>query len=223
MCSIIGSFDKNKLIELCKLNEYRGQMSHSISYLTQEKSDTIKKELGKIDYDDINIPPDNYCIIHMQAPTGQETQIHPSTRLCFHYQDFLGLDMQILTVWKLWHNGIIKENCVNEINKKFNYDINWDTALIIEALYKNRYNILNDFDGSFSCFFEKQDVDWPYKLFRNEIAPMFIDDDFNISSTKFENSTSTKPNIVFDFNPWDKFLEEIYEFKTKNNPYYLGE
>ena len=30
MCSIIGSFDKDKLVELADLNRYRGEHSHSL-------------------------------------------------------------------------------------------------------------------------------------------------------------------------------------------------
>ena len=51
---------------------------------------------------------------------------------------------------------------------------------------------------------------------------MFVDDQLNISSTKFENGTSTEPNKVLKINFTTKALNEVGSFTTKENPYYFG-
>ena len=50
--------DKDKLIELCNLNEYRGQHSHSITYLdiNTMKILHVQRSLGPLLYKDINPP-----------------------------------------------------------------------------------------------------------------------------------------------------------------------
>ena len=49
---------------------------------------------------------------------------------------------------------------------------------------------------------------------------MFIDEDHNISSTKFEGSKSLEPNVIWEFNP-GKTLIGIGYFKTVENPYFF--
>ena len=58
------------------------------------------------------------------------------------------------------------------------------------------------------------------QLFRNEISPMFIDEDHNISSTKFEGSKPLEPNVIWEFHP-GKTLIGIGYFKTVENPYFF--
>jgi hypothetical protein len=60
-------------------------------------------------------------------------------------------------------------------------------------------------------------------LFRNEISPMFIDKQMNISSTKFEDSEETCPNVVFRMDLNYNNLINVGEFKTAENPYYFTE
>ena len=49
---------------------------------------------------------------------------------------------------------------------------------------------------------------------------MFMDDDFNISSTKFKNGTAIPANIMWDFNIKDKQFVAGKNFITVNNPYW---
>jgi len=56
-------------------------------------------------------------------------------------------------------------------------------------------------------------------LFRNSLAPMFIDDDFNISSTRFAESRKTEAGVIYEFHPDRKQLIEVARFDTLNNPY----
>jgi hypothetical protein len=86
----------------------------------------------------------------------------------------------------------------------------------------NSWESLQQFDGTFSCLYYDRDTLKLY-LFRNEISPMFIDEDFNISSTKFKDSKETEPNKVFKLDITRKLSQEVYSFKTVENPYFFME
>ena len=60
-------------------------------------------------------------------------------------------------------------------------------------------------------------------VFRNEISPLFYNDDLDFSSTKFKGSISLPPNSVFKLGIKDKKIIKITEFTTKENPYYFAE
>lgn len=205
MCSIVGSFKKDKLIDLCELNAYRGQHSHSISYfdiVTGEIS--VQKYEGKVDYDIIKQKPLVYMIVHMQAPTSEgdiKANIHPA----YYNGKFL------------WHNGILKQPYIEQLKTKLNEVCNWDTFLMLKAISKDRKNI-NDLDGSFSCLMYDNEKLY---IFRNEISPMFSDADLNISSTGFKGSRPTPPNQIhhMDFNFSSLFAVE--NFTTRINPYFI--
>jgi glutamine phosphoribosylpyrophosphate amidotransferase len=203
MCSIFGSFSKDKLVEFAKLTRYRGQHSFSYSmYYTDTDSIAVTKGLGEIPLEQIKIPPNAYCIAHMQAPTTNNKTIdyvHPA---------------YTKGAW-LWHNGIIKDHWVKSTMKKFNLDNSWDTFLILHK-YLSTGN-LNDIDGTFSCvYFGNGSL----QLFRNEISPLFIDKDHNISSTKFEGSTSLEPNVIWELIP-GKNIHKLGTFNTVENPYFF--
>ncbi len=168
MCSIVGSFDKNEIIELVALNRHRGEHSHSISLYDVEQLTIIStiRKMGPLDPEDIFIPQGCYCIVHQQAPTTDNKSldnIHPAEK-----QGEL-----------LWHNGILKAKEVKRLQKKHNTKESWDTMLLLQDLIQEGYP--KEIDGSFSCLFcDGVDV----FLFRNAIAPMFVNAKLDISSTK---------------------------------------
>lgn len=203
MCSIIGSYSKDKLEELAKLNKYRGEHSHSLFVICPETYDILfqHKGLGSLNLHEREIPS-GYIIAHQQAPTSENRDgtIHPA-------------------VWRsdyLWHNGIIKKDCVNKLQEIHKTEETWDTKLILWNLTKLHFPLAN-IDGSFSCLWKSRNNIF---LFRNEISPMFMDDDFNISSTKFKNGTAIPANIMWDFNIKDKQFVAGKNFITVNNPYW---
>jgi glutamine phosphoribosylpyrophosphate amidotransferase len=207
MCSIIGSFDKDTIVRLCELNAHRGQHSHSISYYDNQSNYfcEIHRGMGPINYDNIDIPGDAYCVVHMQAPTtdGKSLDnIHPA---------MIGGEI-------LWHNGIIKEKEIHRLQEVYKTNEEWDTYILLKHMMSE--GSPDGIDGSFSCLYFDS---YRMYLFRNEIAPMFIDDDFNISSTKFPKSHSTEPNSLLLFEPGLKRLVPILNFNTVENPYYFGE
>jgi len=213
MCSIFGSFSTEKLKELAELNLYRGQHSYSFSYydILKRQITFMQKDLGELPINDINIPEGHYAIAHMQAPTTSNKRantIHPAT----------------IGVHSLWHNGIIKDHCVKNMSRNTvfieNGDLDylsWDTYLILHQ-YVYQGNI-NNIDGTFSCvYYSERDG---LRLFRNEISPLFIDKEHSISSTKFNDSESLMPNIIWQFLPGEGIMS-IDTFKTVENPYYFG-
>jgi len=217
MCAIFGSFKKDKFLELAELNSYRGQHSFSVSLFDpKDGSITIcRKEEGKFDCDNIE-PNGKYMIGHIQAPTTQAKSleyIHPSV---FNDADRSNWYTATDESW-LWHNGIIKEDNIRFLQNKLDSMIKWDTALLHQWFMLGES--LDKIDGTFSCLLYRNNLLY---MFRNEISPMFVDGDLNISSTKFENATRTKPNqvLLMDFNIND--LVKMSEFQTKENPYYFA-
>jgi hypothetical protein len=224
MCAIVGSFNTETLHTLITLNSYRGCHSYSFSlYDTYLQRLTVhKKALGEVDISSINVPPRSYGIVHVQAPTTSSITLDSVHPAC------LG-PLSSFTINKdtkheeydqcLWHNGIIKADCVKELQKR-NGVIDWDTRLMLLELYAHGWYSLDRFDGSFSCLYYSQGGLY---LFRNEISPMFIDSDLNISSTKFAGSTPTEANKVLKIEHSSKTAAPIFTFKTVENPYYFAE
>lgn len=216
MCAIVGSKDVVMLRELVKLNSYRGSHSYSFSLYNMYTGHlhVIKKKLGTINLEELHVPSNCYGIVHVQAPTTDartENFIHPAT---------IPNTTNEFPFYALWHNGIIKEDIIKEFSKTANSS--WDTMIMLDALNRGQadWRVLNNFDGTFSCLFY-DGLDNKLKLFRNQISPMYIDDNMNISSTKFEGSLSTRPDVVFEMNLNDNKLIEIGLFETVENPYYF--
>jgi hypothetical protein len=128
--------------------------------------------------------------------------------------------------YALWHNGIIKANVVERLAQETG--TKWDTGQILSKIAASGqvpgqmwWECLNEFDGSFSCLMYSRGKG--LYMFRNQISPMFMDTNLNISSTKFEGSFHTDPDIVWKMNPLEVKITEIGRFKTVENPYYFGE
>lgn len=189
------------ILALIDLNAYRGQHSWSISYydLLWNSMKSVSRGMGEIPKDLINIGINEYCIVHMQAPTTSNKDmntVHPA---------------QTGNAY-LWHNGIIKADWVNKRK-----DVSsWDTQLILDQYVKTKD--LNDIDGTFACLLCDDDKLY---LFRNEISPLFIDKYNNISSTRFEGASLIKPNVVWEFlSDAGELKETDMKFNTVENPYY---
>lgn len=203
MCAITGSLDKVKLKELYTLNAYRGELSYSLSSFRPHKSkvvfQTLFQQEGKMPeglISDMPIVPGDYMVAHSQAPTTDTKNIHPAV-----YGDAM-----------LWHNGIIKQKNILEGT--------WDTAWLLEQIIDYGWSSLSRVDGTFACI-----MYWAGDIFvfRNEISPLFIDENFNISSTKFDGSKSLTPNKVWKINFETGYLDTVAYFDTLENPYYIPE
>lgn len=198
MCAIVGSFSKDKLSELFTLNAYRGQLSYSLcSFNSLSQIDILENAPGAMPENFIKDFASNYFYIgHSQAPTTESKNIHPA-----RYNGAL-----------LWHNGIVKQKSLAPGT--------WDTEWVLQGIQLSGWDFLSTVDGTFACIYY---YDQELYVFRNEISPLFIDGQLNISSTKFAGSTPLDPNVVYKLNLAYTRLEPIAAFKTKENPYYFGE
>lgn len=211
MCSIVGSFNKDKIAELIELNKSRGCLFHSVSYYDSVLGHIkVNRGQGAPNIDQIDIYPGYYCIVHMQAPTDQKNGIHPA--------GYFGA--------YLWHNGIIKPKSIKLLNDRIKLSVpdlprtDWDTEVILRTYCEFGPTYLSQVDGTFSCLMY---YDKDLYLFRNEISPMFIDNEMNISSIQFPGSKETEPNVLFLLETKEKALYSYGTFKTANNPYFFAE
>lgn len=213
MCGIIGSFSKNKIIELSKINSTRGNKTFSLTVLSKEgRVESCEKRIGKFEqlvFEQVeHIEKNNpYYILHIQSPTkvtelSKET-IHPAKQYGLDSTDYL------------WHNGMIIERNMNTIKEKYEYESDWDTGLILKMV-TDSFDNLTEIEGSFGCLLLK---DNNLSIFRNNIIPMYCDDDLNISSAEFENSTKIHSNTVYGIDLKNKRLNHLKEFKNVHNPY----
>jgi len=214
MCAIFGSKDKDKFLELAELNQYRGNFAYSTTvfqtgmfqhYPEAEKVVHITTNTGHGEFkDSINMSKEDYkttyYLGHVQAPTTDSVETHPSN---------INGDL-------LWHNGIIKDYQVQEWKQELG-NVDWDTELLHRHLVLG--GELDNVDGTFSCARYTKDNLF---LFRNEISPLFYDDDMNISSTKFDGSFETEAGVMYQMNLVNNSLEPLSRFETKENPYYFG-
>lgn len=222
MCSIIGSFEPKMLVHLYELNSYRGTHSHSVTVYDHrnKKIRYSDKQLGELKENQlINITrtfPGNYYIVHSQAPTTENSDIKSVHPAAFFHNE-VG-DMSLL-----WHNGILKPKTINMLRETTGIASTWDTELLLHYMvYKGN---LSEVDGSFACLmYHMGDL----YMFRNEISPLFIDFEMNISSTRFEigagdggKSIHVKPNTVFKLDLHNKSSIIQSVFNTKNSPYLL--
>lgn len=198
MCAIVGSLSKEKLKELFNINAYRGQLSYSLcSFNNSSKLNVLSNAPGAMPVDFIDMFPSDYFYIgHSQAPTTESKNIHPAS---------VGRAM-------LWHNGIVKQKTL--------LSGIWDTEWMLKGILKDSWDFLSTIDGTFACVY--YDGEQLY-IFRNEISPLFVDEQLNISSTKFNGAMSLPANTVFKIDLKRIKIEPIAAFKTKENPYYFGE
>ena len=204
MCSIIGSSNREYFKKLYNLNAYRGALSHSLCALNVNGHiEQLAKDYGELTEDNIeSFNSSFYFLGHSQAPTTESKNVHPAVN---------GGQL-------LWHNGIIKQGT---------FEGEWDTQWMLDNIIEKGFGFLSDVDGSFACVYHNTQNLF---IFRNEISPLFVDAEFNISSTKFNNSTPVPPNKVYQvtFVTTDRDtptvrLNVVAEFKTKENPYYFDE
>jgi|TARA_B100000524_G_scaffold274880_1_gene152389 hypothetical protein len=214
MCAIFGSKDKDKFLELAELNQYRGNFAHSTTvfqtglfqhYPDAERVVHVTTNTGEGEFkDSITMSEEEYkttyYLGHVQAPTTDSVETHPSN---------INGDL-------LWHNGIIKDYQVQEWKQELG-NRDWDTELLHRHLVLG--GDLDNVDGTFSCARYTKDNIF---LFRNEISPLFYDDDMNISSTKFDNSLETEAGVMYLMDLVKNNLEPQCRFETKENPYYFG-
>lgn len=221
MCGIFASFSKERLAKLAELNSYRGSKAFSISHYDPSgmgvvdvyrsegtfNVDVAVEGSGRVILDEF------FKICHVQAPTSgadASASIHPA--------------QSMVEARTLWHNGIIKASDVERLQAKWETNQKWDTKLLMQELEDEGYTSdnLSEINGSFACVYVRDDKLF---VFRNEISPLFFNDDMDFSSVKFPGSMSVPPNIVFrvDLLSQPPALTQVNYFTTKETPYYFGD
>lgn len=198
MCAIVGSSSKTKLEELFELNAYRGQLSYSLAAFDDELNlITLVRDAGKLPAGTIQALPEAiYYVGHSQAPTTESRNIHPAS------------SDEVL----LWHNGIVKQREIAAGE--------WDTQWMLSNITSRGFDFLSSVDGTFACIMYRSKM---LHVFRNDISPLFIDDQLSISSTKFAGSRAIEPNTVFALDVVNMSgLSAIQSFTTMENPYFFG-
>lgn len=199
MCAIFTSFSKDKLKELHKINAYRGELSYSLASF-KASNDNVQlqvlfKDQGKLPEDLIDhMPESDFYVAHIQAPTSETSNIHPA------------VESRSL----LWHNGIVKQSTLT--------DNQWDTQYILDQVIDYGWSALSRIDGTFACIMYHENNLF---AFRNEISPLFIDQNLNISSTNFNLSNPMLPNTIYKLDCYRLALDEIATFSTAENPYFF--
>ena len=211
MCSIIGSFDKEKIKELININLYRGNFTFSITEINNSNIIVVTKVFTSISdsyIDNIKFNTNSYYIIHIQAPTNScglnESNIHPA-----YYKKYGNC---------IWHNGIILQKDMDYLSNKYfnNEKYTWDTKLLLDLLSEYSFKVLNNVEGSFACIYYH---DKNLYMFRTTSSPLYIDDKLNISSTQFNNSKMIDSGIVFKLDFLKKEAVTKSRFICKDNPY----
>jgi len=197
MCALVGSGNKKMIEALYMLNSYRGELSYSICSFSRDSSIMVlAQDAGKMPEGFIDSLPDaHFYIGHSQAPTTESTSIHPAV-----FSDAM-----------LWHNGIVKQ-------REIPHGV-WDTEWMLKGIVTEGFDFLSSVVGSFACILY---MNGQLYLFRNEISPLFVDAELNISSTKFYGGEPLTPNTVYQVNMEDQSLVEVAQFETKENPYFFG-
>jgi glutamine phosphoribosylpyrophosphate amidotransferase len=200
MCGIFASRNKDKFIELAKLNQYRGNSKYSITIFDKELTPKVRLE-GDGLFNENKIPSlreneEYFYVGHVQAPTSGSSKVHPNQ---------IGRSL-------LWHNGILKDEYMETVKE------DWDTDHIHNSMLESFENV-NNFDGSFACIMYDN---YKLYLFRNMLSPLFVDGNHNISSTKFKDSVKLDANVLFNIFGEEGFGDMIVinTFETKNNPYF---
>lgn len=195
MCSIVASFNKKNLEDLVDLNQFRGNFS--FSYLEFETGE-LTKQFGQYNKSVINNNL-NYKVSHLQAPTGGLIQdinrIHPTN----------------IDNTKLYHNGIITPRGIKFLQNKLNSTETFDTWLLHKAIEEFGFNILSEIEGLFSCLYIKDDKIF---IFRTRHGKLYIDEEMNISSERFENSKCINYDTVYELDIINKNVNTINKFKT---------
>ena len=204
MCGMFFTFNDDYIPRLQQANAKRGGVNESLT-----KVDLYETDGGWIG--------------HFQAPTSTVSRRHPN--FCDH-KEFGGKDTS-----NLWHNGILKEYTIRDMQEKFNTKEEWDTALLHEHIMQ--FGDLSDVDGSFAVIVEYNFSGKNYLYFaRNALVPLYMNaDELILSSTQVPELGVTElieagKWYFYEDNEFHKVTSTAHKnilnpFTTKNNPYEL--
>jgi hypothetical protein len=218
MCSIIGSFDKRRILELNEINAKRGSFSYSIGHIDPDTNcfGIVEKDFGEPPLEKLlerEVFNNKYIVMHRQAPTNgltrDRSRIHPAVK-----QDITK------NLHYLYHNGIVKANDLQRLEKIHNQKFPWDTYAILTDIVRFGLDIsLKDLDASFACIYI-QDLKRTL-LFRNSSSIIYYDNDLNISSEFFPGGIELIANNLYRIDFQNRLLDEIQTFQNIEDRYFF--
>lgn len=205
MNTIIGSFSKDKIIEIAELNP-PGAVAHSVSCYDIENRGlfSINRGRGKLKYKMLDSDPSFYKILFLQY--GEDKHIQPTTDYDIYPSES---PRDNFYEHALWFKGELKPKEIEKLQFEEDTKDDWGPDLLLKHVV--RYEAPVDVDGSFACVYcDGKDL----FIFRNEFESMFIDQDMNISTVAFSGSTTTSANKMFKLDFKKKGLKQVDEFAT---------
>jgi len=202
MCGIYLAQNKLDFHELALANSYRGNDTSSISVIDLNGNiSTAKFNNGynKSQLDEFDESYILFIIGHTQSATTKDSVAHPVTLGDSH----------------LWHNGVIKAESIRDMQSVTGLETSFDTELMLNYIDNVGFNGLNDIDGGFSCFYY---TEGKLFIFHNSVSPLFVGDN-TFSSVKLKNMKAVEVDKVFRIGT--VVMTPIFEFKTKNNPFFF--
>jgi len=198
MCSIIASFNKETFEDLVDKNQHRGNFS--FSYTEVNGTDVVEQIKAYGEFAKDLVSKEYYKIGHVQAPTGgmvvDESRIHPV---------IIGDSM-------LWHNGLITPKGIKFLQEKLETTEQFDTKLLIGAIQKYGFSILDHIEGLFSCLYIEDNEVY---IFRTKHGKLYIDESMNISSERFVGSKCIGYNRIYKLDLNKKHIIPKQPFITK--------
>lgn len=219
MCCISSSFSVDSLLNM--VNQGKSRAGHSWSVTVIRSGRVILLNRGLVvntpdELDEVilhNIKPNlidrDYIIVHQQAPTTSErtAAVHPATS-----PSHPGM---------LWHNGIIKQSSVDQLQATYNRTDKWDTMLlsfVLNDFIENDVDHLSSIRGGFACVYVNS-ATGDVNLLRNSVCPLFVNSVGDVSSIQSGSMQPLPVNTVFHLDLNTKQLIPKKSFESAERPY----
>ena len=202
MCGIVLAKQVETFVELCTLNESRGNYSFGGLYLNTDGY-MLQRRAGTI----FGAPHGfNTYLGHNRAPTSNVDHFDPNNSHPFTYGD-----------WIVAHNGIIRN--FQDLQELYHTDFQVDSNIIPFLLEQEPIvEIFEKLVGTFGC--------WIYNIRTKHIYvyrstnSLFYSKSLNaISSAEFKDSIMMKDNTLFHYT--DEGVAELHTFDSTESPFYI--
>ena len=203
--SIVGSFSKEKLLELCEFNKPNSVYSIAEYDMINKGLCSVNRSTAPLYYtsfDGFPIGADGIYTIVWQQEANKNIQ---PAEMNWHH---------------LWFDGEMKPQAIKSFKSDYSLKTDWPAYLLLQHILRCNGTPIH-VDGTLACIYSDGRSLF---LFRNEFGSLFIDHDFNLASIRFEGSQSVRPNEVLWMNFDTLKLRYIDEFETVKIPTnYYGE
>lgn len=206
MCGIVASPSLATATQIATELRSRGTRAWSLTTINMDTFTPTDSQASAITFEATSVRPPTspnsapLYVYHLQSPTAEQYRFHPA----------------VLTVngteHQLWHNGMM------DSSEHARFGRVWDTRLLLELLISRagepNFERLNEFQGSFACYYLQVGVG--FYVFRNRIAPQYWDEQLHsYMSIKTPLSQPIEPGIVYNM----KDQTTVASFENNYNPF----